>query len=339
MIVPVFLPHLGCKTRCIYCNQNHITHEASPDNITSQLLRLFSYVNHPVEVALYGGNPFGLDVDTLNELFGYFKPFTDRIEGFRISAKPGPVSNAMIDVLKTHNVKTIELGIPSVNNSILRSLNRGHTAEEAISTYAILSQEGFKMGIQLMVGLPEENYHDLTDAIKFVRECKPSYVRIYPLLIIEDTLLCHQYNHGGFRPDSIETAIHKTSLLYASCWKSKIRVIKMGLTENDVLKEKIVAGPYHPAFGYIVKSNVYLNALEEKCLSGGIKGQVIVHLNSKDVAHLVGLKRSNIEKLARNGIFVKWSTDTELNIGHFILEAHKIKIAGNLSDSIPRFLS
>jgi histone acetyltransferase (RNA polymerase elongator complex component) len=339
MIVPVFLPHFGCKTRCIYCNQNYITNEASYGNITNQLVRLFNHVDHPVEVALYGGNPFGLDVNILNDLFELFEPFADRIVGFRLSAKPGPVSTALITVLKSNNVQTIELGVPSVNNSILRSLNRGHTVEEAISTYLLLSREGFEMGIQLMVGLPKETHYDLIDSIDLVRNCKPSYVRIYPLLVIQDTPLYDLFVRGEFYPDPLETAVRKASLIYASCWKSNIRVIKMGLTENDILKENVIAGPFHPAFGYIVKSEVFRNALEEKCLSVGSKGPVTVHLNPNDVAHLVGLRRTNIEKFAQQGILVKWSSNSELTTGHFILEVHGIKIAGDLSDSIPKFLS
>jgi histone acetyltransferase (RNA polymerase elongator complex component) len=338
MIFPVFLPHFGCKTRCIYCNQNHITLEPSSDNIAGQLARLFNNKDKPVEVALYGGNPFGLDKVALSNLFKLFKPFSSRIREFRLSAKPGPVSAELIKVLKSNHVRTIELGVPCFNNTILAGLNRGHTAEEAISVFKLLSQEAFEVGIQLMIGLPEENNQDLINSIKHIEELGPSFVRVYPLLVLEDTPLHHLYINGEFNPDSLDVAVRKASLIYASCWKLNIQVIKMGLTENDVLKERIVAGPYHPAFGYIVKSEVFRCAVEEICFSSGITGNVMVHLRLNDISHLIGLGRSNISKLSQKGIFVNWLAHDDIKIGHFIVETDDTKVSGDLSNSIPRLL-
>ena len=56
----------------------------------------------------------------------------------RISAKPGPVSARTIAVLKEHRVRVIELGIPTVNDAILRLLGRGHTARDFFDTFRVL---------------------------------------------------------------------------------------------------------------------------------------------------------------------------------------------------------
>jgi histone acetyltransferase (RNA polymerase elongator complex component) len=339
MILPVFLPHLGCKTRCIYCNQDYITKEFSADTVADRIARLFGNVKQPVEVALYGGNPLGLDVSALRCLFSLFDPFANNISGFRLSAKPGQISRELVNVLKSYHVHTIELGVPNFNDVILGLLNRGHNAAEAVSSFTMLTQEGFKTGIQFMVCLPGECIEDLVECVHMMKELKPSFVRIYPLLVIKDTRLYQLYINGDFSPDSLDEAVWKTSILYTSCWNLNIPVIKMGLTENEVLKDKIASGPFHPAFGYIVKSEVFRRAVQGVCALTGMTGNVKIHLGSSDIPHLIGFKRSNIDKLNQAGISLEWLMNNEIQTGHFKVEAQNAIVEGDLSYAIPVLLS
>jgi hypothetical protein len=64
MILPVFLPHLGCGARCIYCNQNLIT-DGQTEPIHERLERLLGGAGPRAEAGLYGGNPLGLQFDDL----------------------------------------------------------------------------------------------------------------------------------------------------------------------------------------------------------------------------------------------------------------------------------
>lgn len=339
MILPVFLPHLGCGDRCTYCNQNHITQASDSSDLPDRLATLFGTVINPVEVALYSGNPLGLTPQSLDRLLGMFKPFSAKIEGFRLSAKPGGSPKDLIPILKSHNVHTIELGIPTFNDRILSSLCRRHTAADALLTYRLLASEGFRMGIQLMVGLPGESRTDLKDSVAYLENLKPSYVRVYPLVVLTDTPLCDVFKTGGFSPDSLEVATLKTSFIFARCWKMGIRVIKMGLTENEILRTSIVAGPYHPAFGYLVKSEVFRVAIESVCKREGITGSIMIYLSDRDISHFVGFRRSNLAKLTREGLIARWVTDDRLPAGHFVVEPEGGKsVSGDLSDSLATIL-
>ena len=60
MIVPVFLPHFGCRQRCTYCNQNLITNDISEEHGLEAHSLVARRPQTPVEAALYGGNPLGL---------------------------------------------------------------------------------------------------------------------------------------------------------------------------------------------------------------------------------------------------------------------------------------
>lgn len=338
MILPVFLPHLGCGSRCIYCNQNHITTKTTSKDIEGQIASVFHGVVEPAEVALYGGNPLGLAPRELEHLFGLFTPYSDKILSFRLSAKPKMVDRSYIDILKKNRVRTIELGIPTFNDTILSLLKRGHTAKEAALAYRSLKEEGFSVGIQVMVGLPGEVFADVKETTARVVRLTPAFIRIYPLVVIEDTELFHLYHVGRFDPEGIDEAVRKALFIYVTAWQQGIKVIKMGLTENDVLKDKIAAGPYHPAFGYLVKSEAFCLAVHERCRMAQLAGDIAIRLHPSDLPHLIGLRRRNLERLKNDDIIVAWSISRDENPGQFVLESGSKTVRGSLADALAAFV-
>ena len=87
MILPVFLPHLGCNEKCIYCDQQFITDLRDAD-LGSVIAKTLSAHEGPYEVGLFGGNMFGIKPDQLRRLFSRFEEYRDRITNFIISTKP-----------------------------------------------------------------------------------------------------------------------------------------------------------------------------------------------------------------------------------------------------------
>jgi histone acetyltransferase (RNA polymerase elongator complex component) len=336
-ILPVFLPHVGCGNRCIYCNQSHITNRIGTDDIREQLASLFEGVKQPAQVALYGGNPLGLEPLSLDRIFQLFDPYLDKILSFRISIKPRSMSKEIIHILKKRNVCSIELGVPCFNDTTLTTLQRGHTAADAIHAFQMLRKEGFEVGIQVMVGLPEETFDDVKETVCHIVSLVPSFIRIYPLVVIKDTPLFRLFEDGQYSPDTIEEAVTKSAFVYTNAWKHKIKTIKMGLTENDVLKKKIAAGPFHPAFGYLVKSEAFRLAMAATCRRAHMTGTVLVRLHDNDLPHLIGLNRSNIEKLRQENIAVSWATDKTTTPGHFVIENRTEAIPGDLADGLAAF--
>jgi len=285
-----------------------------------------------VEVGLFGGNIFGIDYPTLATLFSYFDNYRDTIQGFRISTKPVPVNMEIINLLKENGVTVIELGIPAFNNMILHNLNRHHTVEDLQSTFALLREKGFSVALQVMVGLPHETREDIKKTIEHIVDLKPSYLRIYPLVIFRDTPLFRQYETHSFSPVSFDEVLRRTSLIYLSALNHNIKVVKIGLTANEILEEKIAGGYYHPAFGYLVKSKVFYEALQSKLKKSGSPKQVRVLLNQKDIPHLVGYRRSHIHLFALQGTSIEWQT-IDCNEGSFAITGGGSVIEGTIFDA------
>jgi histone acetyltransferase (RNA polymerase elongator complex component) len=332
MIIPIFLPHLGCIDRCIYCNQGYITNVLD-DDIRSTIKHSLNVNKDAFEIGLYGGNIFNIDPSLLGTLFNYFEPYKERITNFRISTKPVPLKEETIGILKANNVSVIELGMPTFNNGILRKLNRQHTVDEFLTTFHALKNEGFSVAIQVMAGLPEESWSDVITTASNIIQLNPLYIRIYPLVVIADTPLETMYNNGVFVPISFDEALDRAVFIYLTALKNNIKTVKIGLTDNEIIKDKVVAGHYHPAFGYLVRSQAFYLGVKTLIDKHALKGDVIVHLNNRDIPHLVGQRRLNIERFQKTGIMVTWQKEN-IDEGNFIIESALSKVSGNIFNAL-----
>jgi histone acetyltransferase (RNA polymerase elongator complex component) len=332
MIVPIFLPHLGCQSRCIYCDQDIIT-DIGREDLQKRIDQVLARQKGFFEVGLYGGNIFGLKPETVKRLFSYFDNYTSVITNFRISTKPVPLDHEIIAILKENRVTAIELGIPSFNNRILKFLNRRHTAEDLKNAFSILKGEGFQVALQVMVGLPYETMDDIRETVKNIVSLKPSFIRIYPLAFISGTPLADMYTAGEFSTITFEEAIHRAMLLYLNGLHHGVTTVKMGLTDNEVIKDRIVGGYYHPAFGHLVKSEVFYRAIMAKLTQARLDGEVTISLNNRDIPHLLGHKRNNISRFHGAGISITWHTK-DIPIGTFIMKSNKKEMLGDVFDAL-----
>lgn len=332
MIVPVFLTHLGCHDRCIYCDQGCITARNDAD-IRRFIERSLRQKEGAFEVGLFGGNIFGLSPDVLKRIFGYFDDYRQKITNFRISTKPVPLNGELIDILKEQRVTVIELGIPSFNNDILRALNRKHTAEDLLLAFHTLKDKGFQVSLQFMVGLPDETFDDIRETAANMVRLKPHYIRIYPLAVLKETPLHDLYKEKRFVPVEFREVLERTLYIYLNALRHDIKVVKMGLTDNEILKERIVAGYYHPAFGYLVKSYGFYRAVLAVAERESMKGDVTVILNKRDVTHLLGHRRDNMKGFEEHGLSIS-QEGSDLPIGTFKLISGPRQAEGTIFDAM-----
>lgn len=335
MIVPVFLPHLGCADRCIYCDQGCITDVHSQD-VASLIVDTLGKITGKFEVGLFGGNIFNVEPSTLKTLFQYFDFFSEKISNFRISTKPVPLNEETIQILKENRVTIVELGMPVFNDLMLKQLNRGYTVEDFYRAFYFLKKEGFHVAIQVMAGLPDETMNDIMETARQIVELSPYYIRVYPLVVLKNTPLYRMYKNGLFIPIQFEEALERVAYLYVKALKHNIKTVKMGLTDNEFIKTRIAAGQFHPAFGYMVKSLLFYLAIKANIENESIRGKIIVKLNSRDIPHLIGYKRANIEKFKEQDIDITWETK-DIDQGSFILCNNLKKVRGMIFDALPNF--
>jgi histone acetyltransferase (RNA polymerase elongator complex component) len=149
-----------------------------------------------------------------------------------------------------------------------------------------------------MVGLPGEDSASAVETSRKVAELAPSFVRIYPTLVIAGSPLADLYRKGDYRPLSLEKSVQLVKTMYLAFAAVDIPVIRMGIQPTDGLADKVMAGPFHPAFGQLVLSAVFLE--KAKLLLNGrrVAGKTLYFwVNSRSVSTMRGQRNDNIEAL------------------------------------------
>ena len=311
-IIPIFVPHLGCPHACVFCNQNKISGEKK--QVTAKdvketidyYLKNFKDEENEVEVAFFGGSFTAIDEEKQNELLEAAYEYIEQglVGSIRISTRPDYITKPILKRLKKYKVKTIELGVQSANNYILKRAERGHTFEDVKKASKLINRKGFTLGHQMMIGLPDSTELDEINTAKLLIKLKPKIVRIYPVLVIKGTKLEEEYNNGEYEPLNVIQAVERSKQVAEMFNNKKIKVIRIGLQNTDEISDpknknsEVVAGPFHPAFRQLVESSMWFDAIVSKIKTFNTKVKTIeIRANSDDVNNIIGHKKENIEKL------------------------------------------
>ncbi len=311
-IIPIFVPHLGCPNDCTFCNQRKISGQMK--NVTENDVRdtidfylsNFKEKNSYKEVAFYGGSFTGIEPEVQEKLlsaaYDYIKD--KKIDGIRISTRPDYIDKKTLKRLKKYKVKTIELGVQSTNDYILKRCKRGHTYQDVVKASKLIRRYGFTLGHQMMIGLPESTEQDDIETAKALIKLKPKIVRIYPVLVIKSTELEEEYKKGEYEPLTLNQAIDRCKELCYLFGRKKINIIRIGLQNTDSIcsptniNSEVVAGPYHETFRQLVESSIYYDIIVDKIKKFNTKvKEVEIVVNPQSVNNVVGYKRENILKL------------------------------------------
>lgn len=311
-IIPIFVPHLGCPNDCTFCNQKSIsgqTKQVTAKDVKQTIeeyLKSFKNENLYKEVAFFGGSFTGIEQEKQKELLEAAYEFikTKQIQSIRISTRPDYIDKEKLQLLKKYGVKTIELGVQSTNDYILKKCRRGHTFEDVKRASKLIRRHGFILGHQMMIGLPESTKIDELNTAKDLAKLKPKIVRLYPVLVIKGTELEKEYQNGEYEPVPLSQAVERCKELYYFFTHKKITVIRMGLQNTDIIsdpknaKSEVVAGPYHEAFGQLVEDSIWYDAILEKIKKFNVKVKEIeIEINPENINNVVGHKKENIKKL------------------------------------------
>lgn len=311
-IIPIFVPHLGCPNDCIFCNQKSIS--GQKENMTKEKAKkiIDNYLENikneeaEVEIAFYGGSFTAIEEEKQEELLKTAYQYIEegKVESIRISTRPDSINKETLKRLKKYKVKTIELGVQSANDYILKRTNRGHTFADVKKASKMIRWNGFKLGHQMMVGLPESTRIDEINTAKALIKLKPKMVRIYPVLVVKNTKLEEEYQQGKYEPVPLVQAVETCKELVRMFADKKIEVIRVGLQNTEEIDEpqnqnsEVVAGPYHPAFRQLVESALWYDAVVGKIKKLNVKvKEVEVTVNPIDSNNVIGHKKENITKL------------------------------------------
>jgi histone acetyltransferase (RNA polymerase elongator complex component) len=309
LIVPIFIPYQGCPHRCIYCQQEKITDQTArrldPANITATLNKaLGSPKFHKAvdrEVAFYGGTFTSLPEERMIRLLEAVGPYIKQgfFSSIRVSTRPDALNVKKLTLIRDLHITTVELGAQSMDDGVLGLTRRGHSAADTIDSVRLLKQNGFKVGIQLMPGLPGDTHETFLKTVDAVTRLCPEMVRIYPTVVIRGTELENLYRAGHYQPLSLMEAV---KICVQSCThleENGIPVIRMGLMSSPSLLEEgqIIAGPWHRAFGFLVRSEIHHQKIAPYLPEKGKIAKIKLKAPYREIPLVVGYKNSGLRSI------------------------------------------
>lgn len=318
--IPIFVPHRGCPFDCVFCNQRRITGvgtDVSAEDVTKKIeeyLKTLPKKDAVIEVAFFGGSFTGIPIEEQNELMNAVLPYINSgvVSGIRLSTRPDYITYEILDNLKKHHVTTIELGVQSMDEEVLKAASRGHNVQQVKDAVEKINKYPFTLGLQMMTGLPGDTPQKSIYTAREIIKLKPSIVRIYPTLTIKDTFMEKMYLNGSYKPQTLNEAVELAKKLLLMFEAENIKVIRLGLQSTEEISENgsVVAGPVHSSFGELVESSIYLDIMRAKLPENA---NVRMFVNPTEISKAVGNKRINMETIKREkNTAVKIAADKNL---------------------------
>ena len=303
-IIPVFIPHLACPNQCVFCNQNSITGtvsaptaEAVTGIIERNLLTLSVRKLKP-GLAFYGGSFTALTPDEMKYYLGIAQPYyPEKISSIRISTRPDYITPSILGLLKEYHVDTIELGVQSTDSAVLKKSGRNYTLKTVRDAANNIRDFGFSLGLQMMTGLPGDSQTKSIRTAEDIISMNPSFVRIYPAVVIKNTLMEQMYRKGDYRPQSTAEVIENLSEILPLFIKREIPVIRLGLHVSDEFRQgSFVAGPEITGLRGMVMSRIWMKKFAP--LAHHNEAKIVITVPASQINHAIGHLSVNKKYLA-----------------------------------------
>jgi histone acetyltransferase (RNA polymerase elongator complex component) len=308
LIIPVFLPNLGCRERCLFCNQKAalegLRSPSSARNFIEASLVGIPYdkKNREKQIAFYGGSFTAIPKDDQVRYLKTAQPSiaSGLIDSIRISTRPDALDEEILCLLKEYRVKTVEVGAQSMIDEVLLLARRGHWAADTVDAISQLKGWKFEVGLQLMIGLPGDSCDRFFQTLDQVIELKPDFVRIHPTLVLKGAPLETLWRAGGYSPLSLAEAIQWLKKGILKLEQSSIPVARIGLQPTQELERDYLAGPYHPALHQLIDSAIFFDMATSLLQVSQKNGRALFLCHPKEVSNLRGQRNENILELKKH---------------------------------------
>jgi histone acetyltransferase (RNA polymerase elongator complex component) len=327
----------------VFCNQRKISGTLrAPDareveSIIAKHLATIPRENSHIEIGFFGGSFTGVDpalqkqyLSIASRYLRHASPPTadcrlltadyqpsickyDSIHGIRISTRPDCIDPERLSVLRDYGVTTIELGAQSMDDEILRRSGRGHSVADTERASALILKYGFKLGLQMMIGLPGDSLEKSMFTARRITELGAENTRIYPTLVIKNTPLAQMYLNGTYAPLSLEEAVRWSVNLCRIFDTAGVNILRMGLhpSEGLISGKELLAGPYHSSFRELVETALWKEAFRDT-MPGDYTGPVTIHVAPEQYNSAIGHKAGNKKMLLEKFGSVKFVMDDSL---------------------------
>ena len=322
--IPIFIPEAACPHRCIFCHQQNITEQRKQPTIGDVVAIVERHLTtiqegSATEIAFFGGNFTGLPILQQRAYLQSVQHFLreGKVASIRCSTRPDYIDTQTVELLLSFGVNMVELGAQSFDDEVLKASGRGHSADDIYRAVSILKAYRMPFGLQMMTGLPSDTPAKVRRTAQEIVRLHAENTRIYPCLVIRDTVLERLYHNHLYKPQTMEESVALCAELVVFFEQHRVKVLRVGLHRSEGFDsgDTLVAGPYHPSFNELVGSRLWRSELE-KHIRYGVSENIRIQIPKGASGLASGHRRCNrkwLEQHFKTVHFVENETLTKRN--------------------------
>jgi oxygen-independent coproporphyrinogen-3 oxidase len=212
--VPFCLHHCGYCDFTLVANRDHLI-----PNYLEQLSKEFAYHCRDFvgprtvdTMFLGGGTPTHLSPAHLQQLMELIHHWFRLAPGgeFSIEANPDGLCDERLTLLRENGVNRLSLGVQSFDDDVLKTLERQHSAAEALETVRRASDIVANVSLDLIFGVPGQSAESWRQTLSVVTTLPVRHVSTYGLTYEQGTPFFRRERSGGLRrlPDELEREMY-----------------------------------------------------------------------------------------------------------------------------------
>jgi elongator complex protein 3 len=170
----------------------------------------------------------------------------DRCVTVKVETRPDHISETTCELMLRLGVTTVEIGVQSLDEEVLRINRRGHGVEAVREATDLIRRSGFELGYHMMVGMPgsslDLDYRTLSETL-WRGEYSPDVLKLYPTILYHDMPtqkdLADTLARGEWRPLSEE----EYERMLDSCLPKIPRYVHINRIQRMSEINSVAAGP------------------------------------------------------------------------------------------------
>jgi elongator complex protein 3 len=159
--------------------------------------------------------------------------------GLAVETRPDEITPDELAWFRTLGVTKVQMGVQSLDDTILELNQRGHTVAEAHHAVALLRAAGFKIVLHWMPNLLGATLEsDLADFPRLWEGLCPDEIKIYPTQLLENTPLYEIWKGGGYQPYTTDELVR----LIADVKPTIPRYCRVNRIIRDIPSTHVISG-------------------------------------------------------------------------------------------------
>ncbi|MCP4628318.1 MAG: TIGR01212 family radical SAM protein, partial [bacterium] len=132
------------------------------------------------------------------------------VVGLAVATRPDCLTADVLDLLAGYTERMevwLELGMQTIHNRTLKTINRGHTYEDFLNGFELARRFPLKICLHAIIGLPGETGEDVRATSLEVARLKPEGLKLHSLYVTSNTAIEKLYQSGAYQPLTRDTYV------------------------------------------------------------------------------------------------------------------------------------